>query len=328
MSCVEQIDIDRVVVSVVLATYCGEKYVQQQLDSLANQTLLPDEVIIVDDASTDTTINIVRKFIETHNVTGWRVYESSENRGYRHNFLRGVSKASGEFVFLCDQDDIWDPRKIEVMTNILSENINILSLNCSVQLIDSNGLVLNKRTGFPASDSNISASASLEEIHLSDVMVQNIGPGAAVAMRRELVSLFVQNYEYELPHDWYLNMLAARRRGCYHISQPLVKYRIHEQNAIGARTHWRRALQTKGRLYRIEDYQGRLAVFSKVLNCDNEVVLHSVWRSWEYTRRRADFYRKPTVKSWARLVTRGRYWSASNLKTVVWDALLAVGVVR
>lgn len=119
-------------VSVVIATYNGEKYILEQLNSLLEQSCPPNEVIISDDCSTDNTVEISQKFIEEHQLQGiWRINVNKENKGYAKNFLDATALAHGEVIFFCDQDDIWESNKIFNMVNVLKENeeLNILASN-------------------------------------------------------------------------------------------------------------------------------------------------------------------------------------------------------
>lgn len=125
-------------VSVVIATYNGEKYIVKQLESIRNQTRKPDEVIIVDDRSNDNTFEIVKEYIELYALWNWQVYLNNCNLGYKGNFQKGIELATGKYIFLCDQDDEWERNKIELMTQMMSDNPQIQALNCGVRLIDGN----------------------------------------------------------------------------------------------------------------------------------------------------------------------------------------------
>lgn len=98
-------------VSVVMATYNGEQYLREQIDSILNQTYPVYELIIQDDGSTDNTADIVRQYMEKHPFI--RLYVNERNVGYNENFRRGVMHATGDLVALSDQDDIWFPQKLE-----------------------------------------------------------------------------------------------------------------------------------------------------------------------------------------------------------------------
>ena len=100
-------------VSVVIATYNGEKYIVKQLESIRNQTRKPDEVIIVDDRSNDNTFKIVKEYIQQYALRNWRIYLNDCNLGYKGNFQKGIELATGKYIFLCDQDDEWERNKIE-----------------------------------------------------------------------------------------------------------------------------------------------------------------------------------------------------------------------
>ena len=107
--------------SIAMATYNGQKYVKEQLDSFTNQTRQPDELIICDDASTDNTVKICKEFAKNANfdVT---IIENETNLGLAQNFGKAMSICTGDIVFLSDQDDVWFQDKIEVMIEALDHN--------------------------------------------------------------------------------------------------------------------------------------------------------------------------------------------------------------
>ena len=118
-------------VSIVLCSYNGEKYIEEQLDSLRVQTRPADEVMIFDDRSTDRTVKIVQDFIRKYELSGWSIEVNSENKGWKRNFMEGMQKASGDLIFPCDQDDVWMMNKIEKMSEIIEKNNNILLLTAN-----------------------------------------------------------------------------------------------------------------------------------------------------------------------------------------------------
>ena len=106
--------------SVALITYNGEKYLRRQLDSLAAQTCLPDELVVCDDGSTDQTLEILCSFAATAPFSV-RVFQNERNLGPGFNFRKVFSQCQSEVTFFCDQDDVWLPdklaRALEVFTN-------------------------------------------------------------------------------------------------------------------------------------------------------------------------------------------------------------------
>src|SRR5690606_31903339 len=99
---------------VAVATYNGASYLREQLSSIASQTMPPSEVVICDDASSDETIVIAYEFA-TRSIFDVKVVVNSSNLGYAQNFSKALQSCSGDIVFLCDQDDVWLPTKIEKM---------------------------------------------------------------------------------------------------------------------------------------------------------------------------------------------------------------------
>jgi len=93
-------------VSVVMATYNGEKYIFNQLESLRMQNYSIDEVIICDDCSTDKTLGIIQKYILTNSLTTWSVEQNTKNLGWKQTFWNLLHEAHYDFIFLSDQDDI------------------------------------------------------------------------------------------------------------------------------------------------------------------------------------------------------------------------------
>ncbi len=117
--------------SVAMATYNGAEYIVQQLDSIRNQTVKIDEVIICDDCSKDNTVKVVQEYIEQYQLgETWKIEVNPKNLGYASNFVGAVRKTTGDLIFLCDQDDIWVPDRVETMSNIMKKETQI-KLLCS-----------------------------------------------------------------------------------------------------------------------------------------------------------------------------------------------------
>ena len=106
-------------ISVVMATYNGERFIVEQMESIRKQSLLPDEVLIFDDGSKDKTVETVEKYICDNQLKSWNIIKNKENKGYSSNFSDAMKAASGDIIFLSDQDDIWIDNKIENMVAIM-----------------------------------------------------------------------------------------------------------------------------------------------------------------------------------------------------------------
>ena len=96
-------------VSILMCTYNGEKYIKDQLESIYQQNLQPDEVWIIDDCSKDSTVSIIKSFITEHNLGNcWHCEKNKTNIGYASNFKNGITRVKGDIIFFSYQDDIWN----------------------------------------------------------------------------------------------------------------------------------------------------------------------------------------------------------------------------
>lgn len=102
-------------ISIAMAAYNGEKYIRQQIESMCEQTIKPDEIIISDDGSSDSTVSIIKELIHKYSSKGIviKLLQDNPRHGYCGNFEWAISHTSGDFIFVSDQDDIWYFNKIE-----------------------------------------------------------------------------------------------------------------------------------------------------------------------------------------------------------------------
>ena len=122
-------------VSVAMATFNGSKYLSTQLASLVAQEQLPDELVVVDDQSTDNTLKILQDFQEQAPFTV-KILRNKTNLGHELAFSRALENCRGETIFLCDQDDKWFPSKIRYMCNILADNPSVKLAICDAIITD------------------------------------------------------------------------------------------------------------------------------------------------------------------------------------------------
>ncbi len=115
-------------VSIALATYNGARNLQEQLDSLARQTLPPLELVVTDDGSTDETLAIVRRFARTVEFPV-RIFANEARLGFADNFLKAASLCVGGLISFCDQDDVWDEQKLAVCASYFSDPNVVLSVH-------------------------------------------------------------------------------------------------------------------------------------------------------------------------------------------------------
>jgi glycosyltransferase involved in cell wall biosynthesis len=227
-------------VSVALCTYNGEKYIYEQLQSIAAQTLLPGEVIICDDLSTDNTIAEIERFKTSKPPFSIQVYTNSSKAGITANFFRAISLCQGEFIALCDQDDVWLPEKLATMIEYFKRpgNEKIQVVFSDLLLVNEELEPLNRtmwqRLDFGEENRRKWESNSVEYI----LHAGNVVTGAATVIRssfKERMSSF-SSYPFKIIlHDYAIALAAGLDHSIGYMEKPLVLYRQHTAQQLGAR---------------------------------------------------------------------------------------------
>ncbi len=207
-------------ISIIIGTYNGEKHIGTQLESIINQTYNNLEIIIVDDASKDNTVSVIDLISKNHdNIC---IHSFTENLGYIKNFERGIALAKGELIALSDQDDWWEPSKIELLEKGLKNNDIVY---CDSAFVDENLSPLNN--SFSRTKNMISSN---NPIHF---LIDNCVSGHAMLFKKELFKKAIPFPEL-IPHDWWLAYIATINNGIKYVDKPLVKYRHHQNNVIAS----------------------------------------------------------------------------------------------
>lgn len=217
-------------ISIVMATYNGEKYLAKQLYSILKQSRKAEEVLIFDDGSKDRTAEIIQKFIEKNNLkTSWFFEKNSSNKGCTRNFLDGIQKSNGDLIFYCDQDDIWEVDKLEIMEKCFLERQETVACFCRRIYIDANGKVMHPRFLFMSEPKW--KRVQFQKLNLNESVKYNKSPGLCLAFKRELVpEIYNLALENKLTHDLPVGMIASVKNGYYVVNKRLVRYRQHSQN--------------------------------------------------------------------------------------------------
>ena len=112
-------------VSIIMSTYNGTTYLEEQLDSIRLQTRPADEVVISDDCSKDQTVEAVKAYIQKYDLKNWSICRNETNCGWEKNFMQGIEKTRGDLLFFADQDDIWEAEKLEKMCAVMEQHPEI-----------------------------------------------------------------------------------------------------------------------------------------------------------------------------------------------------------
>ncbi len=125
-------------ISVAMCKYNGAKYLPQQLDSIMQQSLEVDEIVVCNDCSTDTTHEILKNYTIKFTYL-FKIYSNETNLGSSKNFEKAMQLASGDLIFFADQDDVWKKEKVKKVKNIFIENPNAIGVFSDAELIDDQG---------------------------------------------------------------------------------------------------------------------------------------------------------------------------------------------
>ncbi|MBA0192250.1 glycosyltransferase family 2 protein [Pectobacterium carotovorum] len=223
-------------ISIVLATYNGEKYIHEQLNSILNSnefSKLVKEIVITDDGSTDNTQKILDKYIVDFNRIRC-VKNSKEHKGVIGNFLNGINNCSGKYIMLSDQDDVWLPNKIkesyECIINVETDKRVPTIVFSDLKIVDSS---LNIKAESFFSFFKVNPD---ESINIRKLVLNNIAPGCTCIFNRELLKYSVPFPNNIIMHDWWLLLVASVVGRVSIIKKPLILYRQHESNVIGAKS--------------------------------------------------------------------------------------------
>ncbi|CJD98663.1 glycosyltransferase family 2 protein [Streptococcus pneumoniae] len=212
-------------ISVAMTTYNGADYLLEQLESLRTQSLMADEVIIVDDCSTDNTVELLDMYIQKYHLDNWVLIRNSSNIGWRKNFRKALQETTGDIVFLCDQDDIWNKDKISLMVKEFHKSPSIELLASNYEILD-----FGRNDKIKIRDVELDNGAVVP-FSLKNKSISVMRPGCTFAVKRELIVL-LEKYDIDrFGHDNILWNLAMIRGTLYLYLKRLIHFRRHETSA-------------------------------------------------------------------------------------------------
>ena len=279
-------------ISVALCAYNGERFLPQQLESIANQTRLPDELVVCDDRSTDRTVEIVRDFAMSVSFPV-KLIENDENVGSTRNFERAIRLCSGDLIALCDQDDIWYPIRLQRSEQELTVHPEAGLVFSDADLInDENeltGATIWQRVGFAGK-----RERDLLAGHYLLLAKHRFVTGATVMFRASLRDRVLPIGQGWI-HDEWIALITAAFSDLRPIPQPLIRYRIHGaqqvgfQNKLEQRTQGTRAQKHWGRLAEsVKDLQLACAALSPMFLDNRRDVLPAYQEHLQFLSFRAN----------------------------------------
>ncbi|WP_277668739.1 glycosyltransferase family 2 protein [Caproiciproducens galactitolivorans] len=220
-------------ISILMATYNGEKYIEEQLDSLLNQSVQDFEIFIRDDCSNDRTFEILQNY---HQRFPNKIFieKSEKNSGSaKHTFFSLLlSHKDADYVMLCDQDDVWNPDKIEITLNEMKKmqqqygKETPLLVHTDLTVVDSGLKVIN-----PSFKKMLDADYS--RIQLNHLVNQNTLTGCTAMFNKSLCNLIKEEPKYCVMHDWWIMLVASCFGHVSSLNTQTIQYRQHSDNSVG-----------------------------------------------------------------------------------------------
>lgn len=216
-------------ISIVMATYNGGRFLKEQLNSLCKQTRIPDEVIVVDDGSTDNTLAILEEFSKVLNLS---IHINTNHLGVNGNFEKGLNLCSGDYIMFCDQDDYWLPNKIELMYKKMLE-IEDKKTPCIVSSRDT------------YADINLKESPQLNpypsyifypknNCDYRETVIKHLSQGCAMMLNRKCLEYILPIPNNEVCYDYYIGFIVAMIGKKYDMKESLMLYRVHGNNVTAS----------------------------------------------------------------------------------------------
>lgn len=215
-------------ISVAMCTYNGEKYIEEQLNSIQKQTKKIDEIIICDDGSKDNTVEICERLLSKSNIE-YKININKANLGFARNFYQAIRLCSGDIIFFCDQDDVWKENKVEIMCQAFDEDKNALLVFSNAYVTDQNLEIIG----------DLFNNLCFKQKYLNNqydafnyVLNDNFVTGATTAIKKQILD-YLGDLDNGWAHDYWFAVIATLHGGLKCINIPLIYYRQHSNNTIG-----------------------------------------------------------------------------------------------
>lgn len=262
---------------VLMSTYNGEKYLKEQLNSLVSQTMLPNKILIRDDGSTDSTVDILRYYSDNYDFIEYYI---GKNLGPAKSFMELISKVNGyDYYSLCDQDDVWFKDKLEIAVKTLKEK-----KKKSTPLLYASRFTLTDEKLNPL-DSNISPLYGFSDFAHS--LLFQTAPGCTMVFNdaaRKKIKKYNMDKEYVIIHDSIIHKVVTMFGEMILDTEPRMFYRQHGNNQIGLSANEKRNnierikrfFTGKLKNYRRDTARSLLNVYGDIVSQENKHLLEIV----------------------------------------------------
>lgn len=275
--------------SVAFIVYNGSNYMEQQLDSILNQTVKVDEIVVCEDNSTDNTKEILEKYNKA-NPGLFKILHNSQNLGSNKNAEKAIQHCNGDIVLLSDHDDEWLPNKVERTLQYFEQNPQINGVFSNGYLMNAQSEIDTKNAlwdsmSFPFEQLKNNSALLREYIHTNE----NCATGAAMAFKRNLTFLDQPFPSVKfLIHDRWISMNLSNDSSLGYIEDKLIKYRLHpKQETGGKKTEMQKYIQMNWDLLnnqiQIDNFQHMKYILNRI-----EINMHVQYQIKKYSKKLYD----------------------------------------
>ena len=250
--------------SIAMCTYNGARHLPEQLDSLAAQTRLPDEVVICDDGSADATSEIIATFASSAPFSV-HFHSNERNLGSTTNFERAITLCAGDYIALCDQDDVWLPGKLALLAAEFDHAPRVGLIFTDAEVIDDDahpaGYTLWEKLPLPPAERRrLQSRKAVDELLAGSTVT-----GATMAFRARFKDLLLP-IPTDLPiiHDAWIAVLLAAVSEVLPLATPLIRYRQHSEQQVGAKERKRDERGVREAMQRPTPYHDTIEIGMRV----------------------------------------------------------------
>ena len=299
-------------VAVLMATYNGEKFLTEQIDSILMQTCQAFRLIVADDGSKDRTVEILKSYAKKYPKKIQLLNFKDAAGGASKNFMRILKRAMKddyEVFMFADQDDVWLPDKIQLMVNAYERT----GEKERPVLVHSDLRVVNAELELESESFMEFSNFDPNEARLNKILVQNNVTGCTMLVNRALAAQVDEKIEGMIMHDWYFALIAAAMGQIVYVDTPTIMYRQHNENTLGAKKN------------RGAGYVYRKLVTENNMKTDMEKIVQQGISFAENYKDRVSGEAKTTLTEFLKLKEQGKLGRVAN---VVKNGFMKYGVMR
>lgn len=219
-------------IAILMATYNGEKYICQQIDSILSQTCKDWELYIHDDGSTDNTVAVVESYVEKY-PDKIHLIDGKSTGGAKYNFFYMFGQVEAPYYMTCDQDDVWLDKKIELTYDKMLAIEDKADVPC---LVYTELRVVDSELNTIADTMSEYQSLDCHKRTINQFILQNSVTGCTMMINRALRDkmLRITDIDNTIMHDWWAALVAAQFGKTAFIDEATILYRQHGDNSLGA----------------------------------------------------------------------------------------------